>query len=123
MKLRIKGNSLRFRLTKTEVGQIAAEGSLKEETWIGNNTLTYCIQKKETDSLQASFENNKITLYVPSAFANEWPSNEIVGCNAMMDIPGDKKLFLLLEKDFVCLDETMEDQSDNYENPNQACAP
>jgi hypothetical protein len=28
-----------------------------------------------------------------------------------------KELFLLLEKDFVCLDETIEDQSDNYPNP------
>jgi len=27
----------------------------------------------------------------------------------------------LLEKDFVCLDHTTEDQSDNYENPNTTC--
>jgi len=27
----------------------------------------------------------------------------------------------LVEKDFICLDETTEDQSDNYENPNKTC--
>jgi hypothetical protein len=31
----------------------------------------------------------------------------------------DNSLYLLVEKDFVCLDETSEDQSDNYENPNK----
>jgi len=29
----------------------------------------------------------------------------------------DGKLHLLVEKDFVCLDEVAEDQSDNYPNP------
>ena len=32
-----------------------------------------------------------------------------------------KELFLLVEKDFVCLDNTFEDQSDNYPNPNAHC--
>jgi len=35
-------------------------------------------------------------------------------------VPG-VQLHLLLEKDFVCLDNTAEDQSDNYPNPNKAC--
>ena len=28
-----------------------------------------------------------------------------------------KKLYILIEKDFKCLDNTIEDQSDNYPNP------
>jgi hypothetical protein len=32
-----------------------------------------------------------------------------------------QELFLLIEKDFVCLDNTFEDQSDNYPNPNAVC--
>ena len=28
---------------------------------------------------------------------------------------------ILLEKDFACLDNTDEDQSDNYPNPNKTC--
>jgi hypothetical protein len=38
-----------------------------------------------------------------------------------MEIGNDKYLFLLVEKDFVCLDNTVEDQSDNYPNPNAVC--
>jgi hypothetical protein len=31
MKIRIKGNSLRYRLTKSDVAQLAEEGHLQEE--------------------------------------------------------------------------------------------
>jgi len=40
-----------------------------------------------------------------------------------MKINDDQSLYLLIEKDFKCLDETTEDQSDNFENPNIACEP
>ena len=34
----------------------------------------------------------------------------------------ERKLFLLFEKDFKCIDgEVLEDQSDNFENPLAAC--
>ncbi len=41
MKLRIKANSLRIRLTKTEVNRIASEdGYLEEQTSFGNTHFT-----------------------------------------------------------------------------------
>jgi len=43
----------------------------------------------------------------------------VVGFNAKMPVAENGSLYLLLEKDFVCLDETTEDQNDNYENPNK----
>jgi len=38
-----------------------------------------------------------------------------------MRVSETETLYLLLEKDFVCLDETHEDQADNFENPNKTC--
>jgi hypothetical protein len=38
-----------------------------------------------------------------------------------MPLGNGQSLKLLLEKDFVCLDHTDEDQSDNYPNPNKTC--
>jgi hypothetical protein len=38
-----------------------------------------------------------------------------------MPVSENDTLYLLLEKDFVCLDETMESQNDHYENPNKTC--
>ena len=122
MKLRIKGNSLRIRLTKTEVNIIANTGYLEEETLFGNNKFVYALQRvDEGNELSAALEENKMIIFVPSSLTKEWPANNIVGFNAEMPVADNKTLFLLIEKDFVCLDETTVDQSDNYENPNKTC--
>jgi len=122
MKLRIKGNSLRIRLTKTEVSTISTKGYLEEETNFGNNKLLYVLQRvDEGNELSAAFESNKITMFVPSSLTKDWPMNNIISFDAHMTVGENKSLYLLLEKDFVCLDHTTEDQSDNYENPNKAC--
>ncbi len=123
MKLRIKGNSVRIRLTKTEVDRISSEdGYLEEETSFGNSKFIYALQQVSTgNELSAAMEGNKITMFVPSALTNGWPENDTVGFEAKMPLEDNKSLYLLLEKDFVCLDHTNEDQSDNYENPNRVC--
>ncbi len=122
MKLRIKGNSLRIRLTKTEVSTISTKGYLEEETNFGNNKLLYVLQRvDEGNELSAAFEENRITMFVPSSLTKDWPINNIISIDAHMPVGENKSLYLLLEKDFVCLDHTTEDQSDNYENPNKVC--
>ena len=122
MKIRIKGNSIRIRLTKTEVSLIATTGYLEEQTLFGNNKLVYALQRvDEGNALTAAFKENKITLFVPSSLTNDWPTNNIVGFEANMPVADNKTLYLLLEKDFVCLDDTNEDQSDNYGNPTKTC--
>lgn len=122
MKIRIKSNSVRIRLTKTEVSKLADEGYLQEETVFPDNKLIYTLQTTATaTALSATLINNKLTMFVPLSFAANWPQNEIVGINADMPVNENEKLYLLLEKDFVCLDETTEDQSDNYENPQKTC--
>lgn len=122
MKLRIKGNSLRIRLTKTEVSTLANTGYLEEQTQFGNTAFIYALQSVDKGAeLSAIFEGNKITMLVPVALLKDWPANSVVGFDALIPLPGNKSLYLLLEKDFVCLDETNEDQGDNYENPNKTC--
>jgi hypothetical protein len=49
---------------------------------------------------------------MPDLMANEWALTERVGLEHQ-----DNGLFLLVEKDFKCLDNVAEDQSDNYPNP------
>jgi len=118
MKIRIKGNSVRIRLTRSEVDQFGKEGYIEDCTEFGTNTLTYALQRSTTgDTLAATFEDNKITMLMPETMATVWTNTERVGYDSQMDTTDGKKLYLLLEKDFKCLDETTEDQSDNYENP------
>jgi hypothetical protein len=122
MKLRIKGNSLRIRLTKTEVSKLSETGYLEELTSFPGNRFVYALQKADDiEVLSATFINNKITVFVPHSFINDWPGNNVVGLDTKIPLTETESLYLLIEKDFVCLDETTEDQSDNYENPNKTC--
>lgn len=122
MKLRIKGNSIRIRLTKTEVEKFVITGYLEEQTWFPGNKFIYALQcSVDAVEMNASFDQNKITIFVPAKLLTDWPQNSIVGFNTTMPLTGTESLYILLEKDFICLDETIEDQSDNYENPNKTC--
>jgi hypothetical protein len=112
MKIRIKGNSLRYRLTKRDVDQFTKEGYLEEATNFGSQQLIYALQQTDRGGITASFQNNKITLNMPAAMATEWARTERVGFDGQ-----DNDLYFLIEKDFKCLDNVAEDQSDNYPNP------
>lgn len=120
MKLRLKGHSLRIRLTKTEVSKLAEVGYLEEQTLFAGNKLVYALQSINNKSeLSATFDTNKITMFVPNELLKDWAQNNVVGFSSNMPVSENDTLHLLLEKDFVCLDEIQEDQSDNYENPNK----
>jgi len=112
MKIRIKGNSLRYRLTRSEVESFGRDGYLDDVTDFGPTQLIYALKTSASDELWANFENNKITMFMPAAMRNEWLATDRVGFENRT--PG---FYLLVEKDFQCLDNVEEDQSDNYPNP------
>lgn len=121
MKMRIKGNSLRIRLTKPEVGKLADTGFLEEQTLFAGSKFVYALQSVDRNELWATLDTNKITMFVPSELIREWPQNNVVGFNANMPVSENDTLYLLLEKDFACIDEPIEAQTDHYENPNKTC--
>ena len=122
MKIRIKGNSLRIRLSKTEVGSLSSGSVLKDATSFIYNTLYYQVMPvNNSSSMRADFEHNTITLYVPQQLLEGWADDSRVGFESEMQVSNLQHLRLLLEKDFKCLDTTVEDQSDFYENPGKNC--
>jgi len=122
MKIRIKGNSVRIRLSRTEVEQLSTAGYIEDRTDFGTSSFRYALKSKENISgLEATFSLGKITMYVPSGIAKDWAGNETVGYDNNVSLPNGKRLYLLLEKDFKCIDNSNEDQSDNYDNPNSDC--
>ena len=118
MKLRIKGNSVRIRLTKSEVEAFGNEGYLEEQTNFINGTLTYALQRYDGEQMSATVFGNKITMQIPAAMAQEWVETNKIGFDYNQPLPDGNTLYMLLEKDFKCLDENItEDQSDSYDNP------
>ena len=118
MKIRIKGNSIRFRLTQSEVKQLSETGSIVENTELGENVFRYQVKlMPKANQLQASYIDHTILLMVPETDGKNWFHDNTVGFEHEMELPNRKKLHLLLEKDFTCLENRAEDQSDNYPNP------
>ena len=112
MKIRCKGNSLRYRLTRSDLSQLAATGNINDKIDFGEYSLTYSIKRTDGERLSAIFKNNIITLFMPASMIIEWLSTDRVGFENY-----DGPLHLLVEKDFTCLDNVSEDQSDNFPNP------
>jgi hypothetical protein len=122
MKIRIKDNSIRYRLTKSEVKQLCTAHLLTGSTQFATGVFHYQIMVKENiDLLDASFANNTITLFFPLQEAQVWYDSDRITYENTVTTSEGNSLKLLLEKDFVCLDHSTEDQSDNYQNPNKTC--
>lgn len=121
MKIRIKGNSIRYRLTKSEVETLAETGYYREETEFPHQTFAYAIKADaDTPELYADFSADTITMYFNRDKSVAWAKNDVVGFSSEIKTSNGSTLSLLLEKDFVCMDNTAEDQSDNYPNPKLA---
>jgi hypothetical protein len=119
MKLRARGDSIRLRLTQSEVKEIR-EGRFVQETinFVGGNQLHYALEPSPlVSTLQARFNDQCITVLVPTHMALDWASSDKIE----MKTTGEP--FILVEKDFVCLksrENESEDESDMFPNPNQA---
>ncbi|MFY0675238.1 MAG: hypothetical protein JXQ87_17720 [Bacteroidia bacterium] len=119
MKLRIKGNSIRLRLSQSEVKKFGESEICFDKIAFGETSLTYQLHMAEVDSVTAEFGNNTIAVAVPSELGQKWVSdNEMVGFDHNQTFKNGTQLFILIEKDFQCLTERKhEDETDNFANP------
>jgi hypothetical protein len=125
MKLRIRNNSIRLRLTQSEVAQFGESGYVEETIEFGGPTaprLTYALTQNDTENdIAANFEDDKITISVPSRQAQQWVDSDRAGIGTDQNIEGDRILRILVEKDFACVTPRQgEDDDDAFPNPNSA---
>ena len=89
MKLRIKGNSIRLRLLRSEVDQFQSDGYVASDTTFGTNTLRYSLRvSRNAGEVHARFEDNEIMIVVPEALAKDWTSSELVGFDVEQPVAG-----------------------------------
>jgi Family of unknown function (DUF7009) len=123
MKVRLKDNTVRFRLTKTEVKDFATKGVVEAHTQFGTaleSKLTYTLVKADCAALQASFNQNKIIIKVPENLATVWVNTELIGLDNHGKTNNGSDLKILIEKDFACLKERVgEDERDMFPHPEE----
>jgi hypothetical protein len=125
MKLRIHGNSLRLRLSQTEVAQFSKTGFVEDRTqFTPGVSFTYTIETSSSlPAPEASYQDHWLRVQVPSSVAKEWFTSDQVSISSEQPIEAGKKLSILIEKDFQCLHGGEERDPDSYPNPLEETAP
>ena len=120
MKLRILDNSIRLRLTQTEVDTVNSEGLVRGEVqFAGSNSFAYVLESSPaTVKPEAHISNNVLTVRVPQTDVSQWAESEKVSIASEQILDDGEHLKILVEKDFACLaPREGEDESDMFAHP------
>ncbi|CAN5904930.1 hypothetical protein BH11MYX4_BH11MYX4_67680 [soil metagenome] len=125
MKLRIRGNTLRLRLSRTEVDELAARGEVHDGITFGpaaGERLGYSlVTSDDATAASAHLSSKGITVTLRRALALDWASSDAVGLDAQQAIGTGEALKILVEKDFACLKPREgEDDADAFPNPEKS---
>jgi hypothetical protein len=126
MKLRIKGNSLRLRVTPSEVKKLLRDGAIREQVQLTpdpGERLTYAILSSLSEATTTvAYHSGNITVSVPNSQLTNWACGEEIGVYANVKLGDDRVLTVTIEKDFACLDRSDAENEDTFPNPNLATA-
>ena len=124
MKIRIKDNSIRFRLSSTDLKTLKKKGKVVSRCKFGTDQeFKYSVVSKKNGNnefLCVDLKKNHIRVELAESDVKEWIKTDLEGFDAYMDNgnSGDDQLYVLIEKDWQCLVPRNEDESDLYPNPN-----
>lgn len=124
MKLRIRGNSVRIRVSRTELEQLAESGVTQDRVRFSPAAqLTYRLQVAPGGAVRAELSDYGVTVTLPKATLERWLDPQEVSVHGEQPIDDRETLKILVEKDFECLaPREGEDESDLFPNPAQrAC--
>lgn len=120
MKLRIRDNSIRLRLTRGEVDQLRDEGLVQAITpFPGGREFRYEVESSPASvNPEAFLSDNKVAVRLPESAVGAWSASEQVSIAGEQQHENGEQLSILVEKDFACLaPREGEDESDMYPHP------
>ena len=127
MKLRMQDDSLRFRLTQSEVAKLAAGETVKAAVHFSRgqaDSLTYVVQvAPQCKVVEAFFTQREIRVTLPEMLVRTWAATDQVSIENLQPIGNNSFLRILVEKDFRCLhsgEGISENDSDQDAFPNPA---
>jgi hypothetical protein len=122
MKVRLKGNSLRLRLGRSEVSRLLLCGLVEESTAFGalpRQRLVYALTTTGAGSdLSASFDSGRMHVRIPTEAARRWAVSDELAISGSQPVGRGRRLRILIEKDLECLDPAPgESQEDAFPHP------
>ena len=122
MKIRIKDNTIRFRLSNTDLKKLQKKGKVVSTCTFGTSQeFKYSVVSKKkgnSEFLCIDLKKNHIRIELAASDVKEWAKTDLEGFDAYMDNGTKAGLYVLLEKDWQCLKPRGEDESDLFPNPN-----
>jgi len=122
MKLRILDNSIRLRLSRSEVDALRKTGLVSASlNFPGGTAIEYVVESTPASvSPSAHYAHNTIQVRLPESTVREWADSDQVSISSEQDLDDTGVLRLLVEKDFTCLSpRENEDESDMFEHPRE----
>jgi hypothetical protein len=122
VKLRFRKNSLRFRVNRPEVEDLAAGHALEERVYFpGDTSIRYVLEISGHSSPRASFENGTIRVAAPSDMVRQWAENDVIGIYFELAANG-AQLDISIEKDLECLERVAEERDpDAFRRASKNC--
>ena len=120
MKIRIKDNSIRLRLTRTEVETMRNAGEVVSHTGFADGRqFRYALESNAAQTApSALFAGDEIRILLPEATVRDWADTEQVSIADEQHLADGESLSILVEKDFACLaPRPGEDESDMFDHP------
>lgn len=120
MKLRLLDDSIRLRLSRTDVTRADEEGIVEGRTrFPDGSAFTFALESQPAGKASAACAGGRMVVRLPATEISRWAGDDtVVSLERDVDLPGGDRLKLLIEKDFQCLTARPdEDQSDLFVNP------
>lgn len=123
MKLRILGDSLRLRLSQSDVRALIDEGQVESAVHFGPGQVLRYVLRLDPGAaeLQSVYADDAIVVRVPAERGRAWARGDEVGMAGEQRVADGRELSLLVEKDFKCLTPREgEEAYDGFPNPGGA---
>lgn len=119
MKLRILDETIRLRVSKSEVARLGEGGVVEGKTPFPSGWFIYRLVARDVAAASADFQDGCVEVVLPSTTVETWSTTSQV--SILVDVPGGagRDLRLLVEKDFKCLaPRDAAEDADAFDNPN-----
>ena len=123
VKLRILGDSVRLRLSQSDVQTLLASGRVEERTHFPSGAvLLYAVEAGDGEAIEAALDGTNVVVRIPRAAVTQWGESDEVTLQAEQPVGADQTLALLIEKDFKCaVPRPGEEDYDGFPNPDVTC--